>query len=229
MAARCQLFTKSAFCKKCYRDDEEIRGVPMARSSPTNGRNVKSDAAATTDAHERRKDFLSETEITALLDAAKAGRHGVRDHLLILVMFRHGLRVSEAISLRRDEVDLDHARLWVRRLKSGLAVEHPIAGDELRALKRYLGTRTDSLPWLFLSERQQPFKRQSVNYLVAMAAERAELASVHPHTLRHSCGFYLANRGYDLRLIQDYLGHRDPKHTVHYTRIAGSRFEGLWR
>ena len=201
----------------------------MARSSPTNGRNVKSDAAATTDAHERRKDFLSETEITALLDAAKAGRHGVRDHLLILVMFRHGLRVSEAISVRRDEVDLDHARLWVRRLKSGLAVEHPIAGDELRALKRYLGTRTDSLPWLFLSERQQPFTRQSVNYLVAMAAERAELASVHPHTLRHSCGFYLANRGYDLRLIQDYLGHRDPKHTVHYTRIAGSRFEGLWR
>ena len=143
---RCQLFTKPAFCKKCYRDDEEIRGVPMARSSPTDGQNVKSDTAATTDAHERCKDFLSETEITALLDAAKAGRHGVRDHLLILVMFRHGLRVSEAISVRRDEVDLDHARLWVRRLKSGLAVEHPIAGDELRALKRYLGTRTDSLP-----------------------------------------------------------------------------------
>ena len=46
--------------------------------------------------------------------------------------------------------------------------------------------------------------------------------------LRHSCGFTLANRGYDLRLIQDYLGHRDPKHTVHYTRTAGHRFEGLW-
>jgi type 1 fimbriae regulatory protein FimB len=144
-------------------------------------------------------------------------------------MYRHGLRVSEAIDLRRDDVDLDHARLWVRRLKNGLAVEHPIAGDELRAIKRHLGNRMDALPWLFLSERKQPLTRQSVNYLVATAADRAELPPVHPHMLRHSCGFYLANRGYDLRLIQDYLGHRDPKHTAHYTRVAGSRFEGLWR
>ena len=60
-------------------------------------------------------------------------------------------------------------------------------------------------------------------------AARAGLGSVHPHMLRHACGFYLANQGYDLRLIQDYLGHRDPKHTVHYTRVVGSRFEGLWR
>ena len=65
--------------------------------------------------------------------------------------------------------------------------------------------------------------------LVAAAAKRAGLANVHPHTLRHSCGFALADKGHDLRLIQDYLGHRDPRHTVHYTRTAGRRFEGLWR
>jgi type 1 fimbriae regulatory protein FimB len=82
---------------------------------------------------------------------------------------------------------------------------------------------------LFISERGQPFTRQSVNYLLAEAAARAGLPPVHPHMLRHSCGFSLANRGYDLRLIQDYLGHRDPKHTVHYTRVAAGRFEGLWR
>jgi integrase len=151
----------------------------MAQASPADRRNVKSVPGAATDAHERRKDFLSDTEIGSLLDAAKSGRHGVRDHLLMLVMFRHGLRVSEAIGLRHDDVDLEHARLWVRRLKNGLAVEHPVAGDELRAIKRYLGTRTDSLPWLFVSERDQPLTRQSVNYLVAMAADRAELPPVH--------------------------------------------------
>jgi type 1 fimbriae regulatory protein FimB len=201
----------------------------MARRRP-NQRSVKSECdQAAADAHERSKDFLAPAEMDKLLEALKRGRHGARDHLLGLMMYRHGLRVSEAINLRRDEVNLDHSRLWVRRLKNGLSVEQPIAGDELRGIKRYLGTRTDNLPWLLLSERDQPMTRQAVNHLLANAAERAGLTPVRPHMLRHSCGYYLANRGCDLRLIQDYLGHRDPKHTVHYTRTAASRFEGLWR
>jgi type 1 fimbriae regulatory protein FimB len=192
-------------------------------------RSVKSDRIGVADRHERAKDFLTAAEMDALLDAMKGGRHGARDHLIALMSYRHGLRVSEVVGLRRDEVDTDQARLWVRRLKNGLSVEQPIAGDELRAIKRYLGSRSDALPWLFVSERGQPLARQSVNYLMAAAAARAGLSPVRPHMLRHSCGYYLANKGYDLRLIQDYLGHRDPKHTVHYTRTAASRFEGLWR
>jgi type 1 fimbriae regulatory protein FimB len=206
----------------------EIRGVSMDSKSLPKRRNVKSGSAVATDAHERRKDFLNEIEVASLIAAARRGRHGVRDHLLVLMMYRHGLRVSEAIGLRRDDASLDRARLWVRRLKNGLAVEQPVTGDELRAIKRYLATRSDQLPWLFVSERGQPLTRQAVNYLIAAAARRAGLPPVHPHMLRHSCGFALANRGYDLLLIQDYLGHRDPRHTVHYTRIAGSRFEGIW-
>ena len=88
--------------------------------------------------------------------------------------------------------------LAIRRLKRGLNVEHSIAGDELRAIKRYMASRTDALPWLFISERGQPFTRQSVNYLIAEAAARVGLPPTHPHMLRHSCGFSLANRGYDL-------------------------------
>lgn len=202
-------------------------------ADPSRRRKVKSagDGAteAAVDRHERSKDYLSPAEVARLLDAAKDGRHGPRDHLLLLMTYRHGWRVSEAVGARWDELDLDRARLWVRRLKGGLSVEQPIAGDELRAVKRYLATRDDALPWLFLSERGGPMTRQAVNYLVAAAGERTGLPGLHPHMLRHSCGYALADKGQDLRLIQDYLGHRDPRHTVHYTRTAGRRFEGLWR
>src|SRR5262249_48496458 len=157
-----------------------------------------------TDPH-RPKDFLDPTEIRLFLKAAKEGRQGVRDHLLFLMMYRHGLRCSEAIDLRREDVSFDRATLWVRRLKGSNSGMHPIEGDELRAIRRYLSTRTDDLPWLFISERGGKLTRFAVNYLVDRTAKEAGLSEVHPHALRHSCGYALSEKGQDLRTIQEYL------------------------
>lgn len=116
--------------------------------------NVKSGSEDAADAHERGRDYLGAAQMDRLLAAARKGRHGARDHLLVLMMFRHGLRVSEAIALRCDHVDLEQSRLWITRLKGGLSVGNPIEGDELRAVRRWLVRRDDGLPWLFISERK---------------------------------------------------------------------------
>jgi site-specific recombinase XerD len=179
------------------------------------------------------KDFLTETEMKRFLDGARGSRHGTRDHAMMLMTYRHGLRVSELIDLRLRDIDLDSARLYVRRKKGSLSTHQPIEGDELRALRAWLrerDKRTDARSsYVFLSERG-PMTRQAVNYLVAETGKRAWLRfHVHSHMLRHSTGYYLANRNYDTRLVQDYLGHKNIAHTVRYTRTAAVRFEGLWR
>jgi type 1 fimbriae regulatory protein FimB len=181
----------------------------------------------------RAKDFLTEAEMKRFIDAARGSRHGTRDYAMMLMTFRHGLRVSELVDLRLRDIDLQTARLYVRRKKGSLSTHQPIEGDELRALRAWLRERerrSDARStYLFLSERG-PMTRQAVNYLVAQSGKRAKLRfHVHPHMLRHSTGYYLANRNYDTRLVQDYLGHRNIAHTVRYTRTAAVRFEGLWR
>jgi len=183
---------------------------------------------AAVDLHEKPKNFLTEAEIERFLHAAKGGRHGVRDHLMMLPMYRHGLRETELCRLTVSCLDLETARIWIERLKESLPTHHPIKGDELRTIRRWLRLRDSHLPWLFITERGEQFTRQGIDYLVRRIGERADLSRVHPHMLRHAWAYALANKGHDLRTIQDYLGHRDPKHTAIYTRTAAKRFERLW-
>jgi type 1 fimbriae regulatory protein FimB len=180
----------------------------------------------------RKKNFLTEAEVESLLKAARKGRHRIRNYAMLLLAFRHGLRVSELINLRMADLDLDTGRLFVRRLKGSLSTSHPLEGDEIRALRAWLRQRINApccnSPLVFVSERG-PMTRQAFNYICAKIGKRARLSiNVHPHMLRHSCGFALANKGCDTRLVQDYLGHRNITHTQIYTRTAAVRFEGLW-
>ena len=178
----------------------------------------------------RIREYLSSSEIEAMRKAARSiGRYGHRDDTLILMMFRHGLRVGEVITLRWEQVDLKQGHLHVQRLKNGLPSTHPLRGLELRALRQLRRDYPDS-PYLFISERNAPLTTRTVRHIVARAGENAGLDfTVHPHMLRHSTGFYLANQGQDTRAIQGYLGHANIRNTVIYTELSPNRFKNFWK
>ena len=177
----------------------------------------------------RSREYLTDLEIEKLRKAAKStGRHGTRDDALILLMFRHGLRVSEIITLRWEQVDLQKGLLHVTRLKNGLPATHPLRGVELRILRQLL--RHYDSPYVFVSERKAPLTDRSVRHIVQRAGQEAKLKfPIHPHMLRHSTGFYLANKGEDTRAIQSYLGHANIKNTVIYTQLSPQRFKNFWK
>lgn len=180
-------------------------------------------------AERRSREHLTPPEIDRLIAAARQpGRHGHRDATIILLAYRHGLRVSELIGLRRKQVDLRQGLLHVRRRKNGLPSTHPLRGPELRALRRLLRDYPDT-PYVFVSERHAPMTASTFHKLIARAGHAAKLGMpIHPHMLRHSTGFKLANDGQDTRAIQHYLGHRNIQHTVLYTRLAADRFNDFW-
>ena len=178
----------------------------------------------------RTREYLTEVEVERLMAAAKGNRWGHRDATLILTAYRHGLRVSELVDLRWDQVEFTTATLHVRRVKPGTPSTHPILGDKLRALRRLQHEQEPRSPFVFTSERGAPFSTAGFARIVARAGMGARLAfKAHPHMLRHACGYALANKGHDTRALQAYLGHRNIQHTVRYTELSPTRFKGFWR
>jgi integrase len=177
----------------------------------------------------RTREHLTETEVEKLIEAAKGNRYGHRDATMILVAFRHGLRAAELVGLRWDQVDFESSNLHVIRRKRGTPSTHPIHGRELRALRR-LKRETQTSPFVFVSERGTPFSVAGFQKLVARAGVAADFEfQLHPHMLRHSCGFKLANDGRDTCSLWAYLGHRSIQHAVRYTELAPGRFKDFWR
>jgi integrase len=178
----------------------------------------------------RTREHLTETEVEAMVDAAKGHRHGHRDATMILVACRHGLQVSELTDLRWVQIDFNTATLHVRRNKRGTPATHPIMGDELRALRRLQREQNPRSPFVFTSERGAPFTTSGFAKMVERAGTKAKLGfKAHPHMLRHACGFALANKGHDTRALQGYLGHKNIQHTVRYTELSPDRFKDFWR
>ncbi len=178
----------------------------------------------------RSREYLTPAEVEKLLQASsKVGRHGARDRTLLLLAYRHGLRVSELVTLRWEQIDFKAGLVHVARVKNGTPSTHPIRGPELRALRELRREYPDS-PYLFVTERKGPMTPATVRKLITRAGELAKLPfPVHPHMLRHACGFKLASDGQDTRAIQQYLGHKNITHTVRYTALSPERFKTFWR
>src|SRR5215831_5181120 len=165
--------------------------------------------------------YLTEREVERLMDCArKHGRYGHRDATMILVAYRHGLRASEVCDLQWQQIELSEGRLHVHRVKNGIPSVHPIRGDEMRALRK-LRREYPKDAHVFVSERGGPISPIGFHRLVQRLGEAAKMPfPIHPHMLRHACGFKLANDGHDTRALQHYLRHKNIQHTVRYTDMA---------
>lgn len=174
----------------------------------------------------RVREHLTEAEVTKLLSALKANRHAQRDWLLGLMIYRHGLRVSEACDLRWDDIDLAARTIVIRRLKGSRDSTHYLERDELTGLRRLARQSA----YVFVNERGDPFKREGIARMIQRAGAAANIPfAVHVHMLRHSCGHVLASKGMDTRRLQHYLGHVSITNTVRYSAMSPEPFRDLWR
>ena len=192
----------------------ENRTVPLRRSN----------------AEMRQREYLTEDEVERLIKAAKRNRYGQRDATMILTCYRHGLRASELCDLRWSQVDWSRAHLHVKRLKGSDDSVHTVEGDEKRALRQLQREQEPKSSFVFTSERGAPFTPSGFAKMIERAGEQAELGfKVHPHQLRHACGFALANKGVDTRRLQLWLGHKDIRNTAAYSKLSAQPFDGMWR
>lgn len=178
----------------------------------------------------RGREYLTLEEVEQLRRSAAAlGRHGDRDAAMILIAFRHGLRVSELAGIRWDQVDLARKTLKVNRLKGSKGGMHDLGRQELAALKRLQRAAAGRSPFVFRNERGGKLSPSAFYKLLARAGLNCDPPiQVHPHMLRHACGFHLINEGHSTRRVQDHLGHRNIAHTERYTELAPDRGAPLW-
>lgn len=176
----------------------------------------------------RAREYLTEAEIEQLVTTAGKGRNPERDRLLIMMAFRHALRVSELVGIKWDQVDLKAHTLYVRRVKGSVSGIHGLDGAELRLL-RALRRDNPHAAFVFMSERKAPMSTDGAQKLIERLGEAAGLSfPIHAHMLRHSAGYALAGRGVDTRTIQTLMGHKNIANTVIYTAVADKRIRTIW-
>jgi len=168
---------------------------------------------------------LTETEVERLIESARLNHHGHRDATMIQMAFRHGLRAAELVRLQWNQINFRSATLKVRRVNNGLPSAHSILGDELRALRRLRREQKFKFRFVFISQLGKPLGQAGFARMIERAGLKAGLGfKAHPHMLRHACGYALAKKGYDARMLQLYLGHRGAQYATRYIPRFSARF-----
>jgi type 1 fimbriae regulatory protein FimB len=180
---------------------------------------------------EHRK-HLTKAEVDALMKAALKNRHGKRDRLMIALAYNHGLRVSELCGKRGlewSDIDLDAGTITITRRKGGVSGTQPLDADCQRWLTALKKARTSAKPWAFLSERDTPMSEDAFASQLKAAADRAEIANVHPHSLRHACGHALASANLPAYKLQSFMGHKKAGLTAIYIQAAACQHDDARR
>ena len=202
--------------------------VSDAVAQPSRATEMRTVISRSANDRARGRKYLTRDEVLKLAREARKNRYGARDSLMILMAYQHGLRISELVSIRWQQVDLDgNHQLNIQRVKGSISGTHPLQGETVRALKRYQRENTRSQGYVFTNERGGPVSIDGFRKMFHRLSESVMGIKWNPHALRHACGVHLINQGADLRTVQQYMGHANIQNTVAYTTLTGRQFEKL--
>ena len=167
--------------------------------------------------------FLSEAEAAEVVEQpSQQGWYLLRNKALLELLYGAGLRVSEASSLRVEDLDLEEGLVHVRKGKGRKARRVPVGSEALRALEAWLGAHEGRGP-LFLNRYREGLSARSMHRIVRASGRLHDLGGLHPHALRHSCATHMLANGADLRGIQEQLGHASLSTTQRYAHVSVER------
>jgi len=163
---------------------------------------------------------LSVQEVKALIDASS----NQKSKLLIRFLYSSGLRVSELVNLKPQDLDFNQSMGWVRKGKGSKDRIFKIAETLTKQLQRYLSKH----PGKFVFSENEPMSTRNVQMIIKTTAKKANINKrVTPHTLRHSFATHLLENGENLLVIQQLLGHENLETTRIYTHISQDQLKNV--
>jgi integrase len=179
----------------------------------------------------RQREYLYKDESAKLIKSCeKFEMYPQRNKWIIFFMLKHGLRVTELIKMKWDQIDFNRRLLTVKRLKSGKTSTQKISLGQVEFLMSVQAKNWMKSEFIFINHRTHKYiTAGGINRMIRKAGEHAGLdyMKLHSHMMRHSCGHYLIeNEDRALRFIQSWLGHVKPESTAHYTQHSSKKFDG---